>query len=93
MKKILAFLMLSVTSKTFRKIILKPLSFRKDLKFAKDNQTDKNFMVPLRMHFLRSKSILDSLKSVFNVFRRRPLLITPVVSAPFPLPHMAGIQS
>ena len=32
------------------------------------------FIAPLRMHFLRSKSILDSLKSVFNVCRRKPSL-------------------
>ena len=36
------------------------------LKFPLDDRTDPNFIVPLRMHFLRSKSTFDNLKSVFN---------------------------
>ena len=34
----------------------------------------KSFVEPLRMHFWRSKSTLDSLKSVFNVFWIKPSL-------------------
>ena len=37
-----------------------------------------NFIAPLKMHFLISKRILDSLKSIFNVFRRKPSLVAPV---------------
>ena len=36
-----------------------------------------NFIAPLRMYFWRSKSTLDSLKSDFNAFRRKPLLGAP----------------
>ena len=36
-----------------------------------------NFTAPIRMYFLKTKSTLDSLKSVFNVFRRKPSLGTP----------------
>ena len=35
------------------------------------------------MYFERSKSSLDSLKSVFNAFTRKPLLGAPDISAPF----------
>ena len=40
----------------------------------KDDQTDTNFIAPHRMYFYRSESILDSLKSVFNVYSRKLLL-------------------
>ena len=46
----------------------------KRFKFLQDDRTDTNFIAPLRMHFQVSKSTLDSLKSVFNVFRRTPSL-------------------
>ena len=46
----------------------------KRLKFPKDDQTDTNFIAPHRMYFYRSESILDSLKSVFNVYSRKLLL-------------------
>ena len=36
-----------------------------------------NFTAPIRMYFLKTKSTLDSLKSVFNVFRRKPSLGAP----------------
>ena len=49
------------------------LVISKRLRFPLDDRTDPNFIAPLiRMYFLRSKSTLDSLKSVFNVFRRKP---------------------
>ena len=41
------------------------------------DRTDLNFVGPLRMHFQRSKSTLDSLKGVFNVFWRKPSLRAP----------------
>ena len=45
-------------------------------KLPKDDQTDTNFITPLRMYFYGSKSTLDSLiRSVFNVFSRKLLLI------------------
>ena len=34
-------------------------------------------IISVSMHFLRSKSTLDSLKSVFNVCRRKPSLGAP----------------
>ena len=40
-------------------------------------QVDTCFIVLLGMHFQRSKSTVDSLKRVFNVFRRKPLLGAP----------------
>ena len=43
-------------------------------------QLDKNFVAPLRMHFYGSKGTLDSIKGVFNVFWRKPLLGAPVLS-------------
>ena len=47
------------------------------LKFPLDDRTDTNFIAPLRKHFQISKSTLDSLKSVFSVFRRKPSLGAP----------------
>ena len=55
-------------SKMFGKIILKPLQFRKDSSSPRMTERIQIFIVPLRMHFYRSKSTLDSLKSDFNVF-------------------------
>ena len=52
------------------------------LKLPQDDRTDTNFIGLLRMHFQRSKSTLDSLKSVFNVFRRKPPLGAPGYSLP-----------
>ena len=40
----------------------KALAISKSLKFMTDWRTDTNFIAPLRMHFKRSKSTLDSLK-------------------------------
>ena len=37
-------------------------------------EQDTNFVAPLTKHFYRSKSTLDSLKSVFNAFRRKSSL-------------------
>ena len=42
------------------------------------DRTDTNVIAPLTMHFYRSKSVLDSLKRVFKVFRRRLPLGAPV---------------
>ena len=47
------------------------------LKFPLDDRTDTNFITSLRKHFQISKSTLDSLKSVFSVFRRKPSLGAP----------------
>jgi len=43
------------------------------MKFFFDDRTDTNFIAPFRMHFQRSKSTLDSPKSVFNILRRKQL--------------------
>ena len=51
-----------------------PCDFEKTM-LPKDDQTDSNFITPLRMYFYRSKITLDSLlRSVFNVFRGKLLL-------------------
>ena len=46
----------------------------KRLKFPLDDRTGTSFIAPLRMHLWRSKSTLDSLKRVFDVFRKKPSL-------------------
>ena len=64
-------------SKIFGKIILKLLQFRR-LKFSQDDRKDTKAIAPLRMHLWESLSLtLESLKSVFNVFRRKPSLGAP----------------
>ena len=52
----------------------------KILKFPDDDRTYTNFIAQHRIHFWRSNSTLDSLKSVFNEFRRKPSLGVPVRS-------------
>ena len=47
------------------------LVISKRLKFPQGDRTGTNFTAPPRMHFQSSKSPLDSLKSVFNVFRTK----------------------
>ena len=42
-----------------------------------NDRTDTNSMAQLRMHFQRSKTALDGLKSVFNAFKRKPPLGAP----------------
>ena len=58
-----------------------PSQARKNLwcpgQFSEDDRTDKNFIAPLRMHFQRSKSTLDNLKSVFKLFKRKLSLGAP----------------
>ena len=63
-----------------RKIFGEALAISKRLKFPQDDRTVTNFIAPLRMHFQRSKSTLDILKSVFNVFGRKPSLGAPFES-------------
>ena len=53
-------------------------AFLKRLKLPQYDRTDTNFIVPLKMYFQRSKSILHGLKRVFNAFRRKPSLGAPV---------------
>ena len=57
--------------KKFQENNTEALVISKELKFPLDDRTDTNFKVLLRMHFLRPRRTLDSLKSVFNVFRRK----------------------
>ena len=76
-RKILISVKLKIASKIFGKIIPKPLQFRKDSSCPRTTEPDTSFIAPLRMHFQRSKSTLDSLKSVFNTFRRKPSLGAP----------------
>ena len=52
------------------------LVISKRLKFPQD-RTDISFIAPVKMHFLRSKSALDSLKRVVNVFGRKLSLGAP----------------
>ena len=66
-RKCLTSVIRQISSKMFGKIIIKPLQFPKDW-------TDANFTAPPRMLFESSKSPLDSLKSVFNVFRKKTSL-------------------
>ena len=49
--------------------------------FRKDSSSSRGmteqvqiFIVPLKIHFKRSKSFLDSLKSVSSTFKRKPTL-------------------
>ena len=77
-RKILTFAKRSTASKFFGKILnTEALVISKSLKFPKDDRTDTNFIAPLRMHFQRSKSTLDSLKRLFNAFRRKLSLVAP----------------
>ena len=62
----------------FRDNKTKTLVISERFKFPLDDRTDTNFITPLSIHFYGSKSTRDSLKSVFNVFRRKPLLGAPV---------------
>ena len=68
-RKFLTFIIRQIATKIFGKIIFKPLYFRKDSSSPR-NRTNTNFIA-------RSKSTLDSLKSVFYVFRRKPSLGAP----------------
>ena len=69
---------LQIASKIFGKVILKPLKFRKDSSSPKMTEQIQTLqLLDLRMHFKRSKSTLDSQKSVFNAFRRKPSLGAP----------------
>ena len=61
MKKVLTLVIRKSASKIFGKITLKPLLFR-----PLDDQTDTNFLAPLRMHFKTFKSTLDSIKKCFQ---------------------------
>ena len=75
-RKILTFVKRSIASKIVGKITLKPwLVISKSLKFPQDDRTDTNFIALLRTHFQRSKSTLDSLKRLFNAFRRKASLV------------------
>ena len=67
---------LTFVIRQFRENMTRALVISKRDKIPKDDdQTDTNFITPLRMYFYRSKSTLDSLlRSVFNVFRRKLLL-------------------
>ena len=66
---------LTFVIRQFRENMTRALVISKRHKLPKDDQTDTNFITPLRMYFYRSKSTLDSLlRSVFNVFRRKLLL-------------------
>ena len=67
----------------FRENNTQALVISERLKLPQDDRTDTNFMGLLRMHFQRSKSTLDSLKSVFNVFRRKQ----PLGAAGYSLTH------
>ena len=57
----------------FRKSNTEALVISERLNFPQDDQIVTNFKAPFRMHFQISKRTLDSLKSVFNVFRRSAL--------------------
>ena len=63
----------------FREINTKALVISKSLKFPQDDRTDTNFVARLRMHFERSKSTLDSLKRLFNAFRRITVIGCPLI--------------
>ena len=61
-------------NKNFRGNNTEALVISKRLKLPQDDRKDINFLAPLRIHFQRSKSTLDSLKSVLKAFRRKPSL-------------------
>ena len=63
----------------FQKNNNEALVISKRLKFPQDDRTDKNFVAPLRMHFQRSKTTLDSLKKVFILFWRKQSLDAPEI--------------
>ena len=50
---------------------MEPLSKRLKLSY-KDDRKDIIIWTPLTIHFWRSESTLNSLKSVFNAIRRKP---------------------
>ena len=57
--------------------ILTFITLKDTCKFPWVDRTDTNFIAPLRMDFLRCKSTLDSVKTAFNVFRRKSSLGAP----------------
>ena len=62
---------------TFRENNTVALEISKSVKFPWDDRTDTNLIAPLRIHFKRSKSTLDSLKRLFSAFRGKPSLVAP----------------
>ena len=77
-RKCLPSVIRQISYKIFGKLISQALVISIRLKFTQDDRTDTNVTAPLRMLSQRSKSTLDSLKSVFNVCRRKPSLRAPV---------------
>ena len=77
-RKCLTSVIRQTSYKIFGKLISQALVISIRLKFTQDDRTDTNVTAPLRMLFQRSKSTLDSLKSVFNICRRKPSLRAPV---------------
>ena len=74
-RKILSFVKLKTAASTdFRENNTEILVISKRLKFSYGVRTETNFIAPLRIHFYRSNSTLDCLKSVFNAIRRKPSL-------------------
>ena len=69
----LTFVISQIASLNFsgKKILKIRIKISKWLKFPQGDRTDTNFIVPLKMNFYSSKSTLDSLKSVFNVLKRK----------------------
>ena len=78
-RKILTFIKGSIASKIFDKITLKPLYFRKAS--SSPRKTESIQILQRRLDFisrdLRVLCTLDSLKRIYNAFRRKPSLGAP----------------
>ena len=70
-RKCLTFVISQIASKLFGEKNTQALKISKWLKLPQGDRTDTNFIAPLKMNFYSSKSTLDSLKSVFNVLKRK----------------------
>ena len=75
-RKILSFVICKIACNIVAKVILKPwLIISKRLKLPYYDRADANFIGPLRMHFKRTKSTLDSLMYLGGNRRCVPLRI------------------
>ena len=68
-RKCLTFAISQIACKIFGEKNTQALKISKRPKFPQGDRTDTNFIAPLKMNFYGSKSTLDSLKGVFNVFK------------------------
>ena len=64
-------------TENFRENDTEALKISKSPKFPKGDQTDKNFIAPLRMLFWKSNSTLNSLKRLFTALLEETVVAYP----------------